>query len=221
MLICAEAWEKMKIIKLFSIGFALVFAGTLFAQTRIYLNDVEITGLKGQKFENCTVELDGAGDIKIIAPQYKIKTEETSASKPEETPIKAKTEEPPPAAPKAGGKRYYLVTSFSEGARADFDLDIFINGKFYKRILSHDPRVAEDITGLLKDGVENKFTISAVKNVPAGAPISTPDSFVLLVVGEASVSGDEVTIDKPLVNFRLTGAQSGTIHRSFNIKTTK
>ncbi|GAB4298794.1 MAG: hypothetical protein Kow0090_14290 [Myxococcota bacterium] len=212
----------MRIIKTLILLIATLLASAGYAQnSKIYLNGVEITGISNQKFENVTVELDNHGNILIIAPQYRVKSREevappTSASQSDPSTLSQKSSPSAATNQNPPGKRFYLVTYFSPESRADFDVDIFVNGKFYKRILSQDDQVIEEISSLMSKG-ENKIAISATKNVVAGAPLSTPDSFLQIIIGEAKMQGNQVIIEKPYVNYRLTGAQSGTIHKNFTV----
>ena len=212
----------MKIIKIISIVMSLAIAGYCLAEvSKIFLNGVDISGLKNQTFQNATVKLDSNGNVIIVAPQYRVKGQKNSTSQSSVKPRSRARAIPQKTVTQSGiptggstSKRYYLVTSFSVESRADFDIDLFFNGKFYKRILSQDDQIIEEVTNLLIAG-ENKITMSATKNVVSGAPISTPESYLQVIVGEARMQNNQVVIERPVVNYRLTGAQSGTFHKTF------
>src|SRR5512133_585350 len=45
------------------------------AGASVYLNDVNIDGVTGQRFDNCTVTIDDRGNVRIEAKGYAVKVE--------------------------------------------------------------------------------------------------------------------------------------------------
>ena len=72
----------------------------------VYLNGVNIDGLRSQKFEKCkTVRIDDRGDVYLECPGYQVQQQGTPALAP--APLL------PSAVAAAMTKRYWLVTGTS------------------------------------------------------------------------------------------------------------
>src|SRR5205807_55714 len=95
----------------------------------VFLNGVNIDGLRSQAFEKCkSVKIDDRGDVHLECPGYQVEAQATP---------------PPPvvAAATAGAlgaitKHYFLVTDQSDGAAAQYDVDVFVNSKWVRKVKS-------------------------------------------------------------------------------------
>lgn len=161
---------------------------------RIYFNGTDVSNDRNKRYNNVNVVVDTKGDVYITTP---------TATQPQ--------------ANAAAGmqKRYLLLTQFSQ-VRADYDIDIWINKKFYKRVLAHADQVADDITQLLVPGA-NKIAVQATKTTAYGAIPPPADAFVELLVGEGERSGPQVKMNKVLVSFRRTGDETQTFTKHYEI----
>lgn len=174
---------------------------TTSAQAAVFLNGVNIDGVVNQTFENCTVKIDEKGNILITAKGYEVQAPGTT---------------PPPAPPtpttpafEPVTKQYFLVTDMSTPAHAQFDVDIFINQVWVKRINATDGQVIVDISKHLHKG-KNAIHFTATKNIKEGRKSVSPAHYLKLHVGEGSVSGNNVMIDNPLIEYTRTAAEMGT-----------
>ncbi len=77
--------------------------------TEIFINGANVTGIKDQTIENCTVKIDGEGNIHINAPDVKIVTE---------------TEKPKNA--------YFLAVSVDSPLTSDFTISL--NGRIIGKL---------------------------------------------------------------------------------------
>jgi hypothetical protein len=50
------------------------------SSVKVFVNEVEVTGLTNQEFKNCSVKFDAEGNVNISAPGYKIKRLDSGAS---------------------------------------------------------------------------------------------------------------------------------------------
>ena len=178
----------------------------------VYLNGVNVDGLRSQKFDKCkAVRIDDRGDIHLECPGYQA---ERQAAVP------ASTLSPAPLIPSAVAaamtKRYWLVTEEKDGAAAQYDVDVFLNAKFIRRIKAGEPQVVLEITKYLRPGI-NKVLFAASKR-PGERKSASPASFLKLVVGEGDAGGNTVTIDNPLIESKRTAAETDNVNEEFTIQ---
>ncbi len=113
-----------------------MLAVTLSLVASVFLNGVNIDGLRGQTFEKCkTVRIDERGDVHLDCPAYQV----------EQAPTAAPAQQPPAATGASGAvpasatvpaaltKHYWLVTEQTENGAAQYDMDIWINSKWLGR----------------------------------------------------------------------------------------
>lgn len=170
------------------------------AHAAVFLNGVNIDGVVNQTFENCTVRIDEKGNVLITAKGYEV-----------QAPGAAPPTPPKPATPalEPVTKQYFLVSDMSTPAHAQFDVDIFINQVWVKRINATDDQVIVDISKHLHKG-KNTIHFTATKNIKEGRKSVSPSHYLKLHVGEGSVSGNNVMIDNPLIEYTRTAAEAGT-----------
>jgi hypothetical protein len=180
-----------------------VLLATLLAAT--FLNGVKIDGVRGQSFEKCkSVRIDDKGDVYLDCPGYHV--EDPGAS----IPVAASG-----FASNGLSKHYFLVTEQKDGATAQYDVDVYVNSKWLRRIKSGEEQIVVDITRYLQPG-PNKLLFAATKQ--GGRKSGPPSSFVRVVVGEGESSGAQVLIDNPLVELRRTAAETENVNEEFTIQ---
>lgn len=165
----------------------------------VFLNGVNIDGVVSQTFENCTVKIDEKGNILITAKGYEVQAQ-------------GKTSTPPAPAPPAiepVTRQYYLVTDVSTPALAQYDVDIFINQVWVKRVNATDDQVILELSKHLHKG-KNAVHFTATKNLKEGRKSVAPDHYLKIHIGEGSVSGNNVMLDNPLIEYTRTAAESAT-----------
>jgi len=165
----------------------------------VYLNGVNIDVLRNQTFEKCkTARIDENGDVRLECPGYQI------------DPAKA-------APPTSLTKHYWMVSESQDSAAAQYDVDVFVNWKWVRKIRAGDPQVAVDITRFIKPG-PNKISCAAVKRVDGGRKSQEPESFLKITVGEGEQGPSMVTIDNPLVECKRTAAETGNVNEEFTLQ---
>jgi hypothetical protein len=176
----------------------------------VFLNGVNIDGLRSQSFEKCkSVKIDDRGDLHLDCPGYQV---EAQAAPP--PPVAAATLAGPPA---IITKHYFLVTDQSDGASAQYDVDVFVNSKWIRKVKSSDAQIVLEITRYLQPGA-NKVLFAATKHVEAGRKGSAPTSFVKFIVGEGESGGNNVMIDNPLLELKRTAAETENLNEEFTIQ---
>jgi hypothetical protein len=178
----------------------------------VYLNGVNIDGLRSQKFEKCkAVRIDDRGDVHLECPGYQVEQQPAAASTPAPAPLI------PSAVAAAMSKRYWLVSEEKDGASAQYDVDVFINAKFIRKIRAGEPQVVLEITRYLHPGT-NKVLFAASKRIEAGRKSASPAGFLKLVVGEGNEGGNTVTIDNPLIETKRTAAETENVNEEFTLQ---
>lgn len=182
-----------KIVSLLLVAVGVSIASPA-AAVEVYFNGVRVTGLKSQSFEGCTVRFDAKGNVHVTAKGYTVKT----ADKGDET---------------TGGKKgvlsnhYFLVSAGKKPQMAQYDVDVFVNGKWARKIRSSEEQVVFEITNHLKKG-KNVINFSATKSF-GGKPraATTADVYLRVLVGLGSQGGGTVNITKTLVDFRAPASR--------------
>jgi hypothetical protein len=183
------------------------------AAASVFLNGVNIDGVVNQTFENCTVKIDDKGNVLIIAKGYEVRTNTapvtptvTSSSitpKPSPPPIAATR---PTSSLEQVTKQYFLVSETSTPALAQYDVDVFINHVWIKRIVAAETQLVLDVSKHLRKG-NNTVHFTAKKNLSEGRKSEAAEHSLTLHLGEGSVTGNQVVIDRPLVHYVRTAAE--------------
>jgi len=177
----------------------------------VYLNGVNIDGLRGQKFEKCkAVRIDDRGDVYLDCPGYQVEQPAAAAAPSVPAPLI------PSAVAAAMSKRYWLVSEEKDSASAQYDVDVFVNARFIRKIKAGEPQVVLEITKYLRPGT-NKVLFAATKR-PGERKSASPASFLKLVVGEGDAGGNTVTIDNPLIESKRTAAETENVNEEFTIQ---
>jgi hypothetical protein len=155
----------------------------------IYLNGVRATGLKNQTLQNCTVTFDALGNIQIVAKGYAIKKVEGETGS---------------ANPSGARGKYFLVSTFNRQGFAQYDVDVYLNGKWARKIRNGEGQVIMDISKLLPSG-RVSVLFAATKNLGGKARLSTSSTdYLQVLVGEGTAGGGTVNITRTLAEFKAT-----------------
>jgi hypothetical protein len=176
----------------------------------VYVNGVNVEGLVNQNFTKVNVTIDEKGHVHIDAPGYAVKKVTIAADKPT-------------AAVKEEGlitKKYFVVTEQNVLGRTEYDIDLYINGKFVRTLRSDDEQIVSDITRYFSPG-KNQVLLQARKvQANKEQPKSTrADHFFRVLIGEGSMTADQVTIELPLIKFERTAADQNDVRQEFSVTT--
>jgi hypothetical protein len=165
------------------------------ASASVFLNGVNIDGVTNQTFENCTVTVDEKGNVLITAKGYEIH-QPTAATAPPAPP------KPPPVT-----KHYFLVAETALGD-SQYDVDIFINSVFVKRVLSTDAQLTLDVSKFLTVG-KNTVHFTGVKNLKEGRKSLSAEHALRIHVGEGTQTPETIVLDQVLIEYARTAAEMG------------
>lgn len=209
----------------------------------VYLNGVRIDGVTNQKFEKATVRIDDKGDVYIEAFGYSAVRQVTSAPAapapvvpapapvapvppppaPVVTPAPAAPQPPPPAEPAADAppsltRRYWLVTEQSVPGMTEYDIDLYINSRFIRKLGNNEDQVIMEITRQLQPG-KNTVVLTPHKVVMGERKSYSPQHYFKVIIGEGNEGGGRVMIDNPIVRFQRTAADSKEESGEFTLTT--
>ncbi len=197
---------KTRAILTTAILLSLVVGGVAYARS-VYLNGVRIDAVTGQKFEKCTVTIDANGDIFIDAPGYAAQAKDGARAQPADAVSKGG----------GAGKRFWLVKEENYPGKTQYDIDIYINSQWWKRIRSDDePSMVIELTKNLKPG-PNVLHFAATKKVGDQRLSVSPEVYLRLIVGEGDMGGNNVMIENPLVQYKRTAAETDNFNDEYTI----
>lgn len=177
------------------LGFIALPTAASWAVT-VYLNGVPITGVPNQTFNNCTVTTDASGNVYIDAPAYKV-----------EVPG-GKTVTPPNSGVQAGlepSQRYWLITERTPEL-AEYDIDVFINGKWLRKFLNEEERQVVEISKYFKTGANKVALMARKRKDGADRNSSSPAHYFRIVIGAGKMNGRSIMVTESLVDYRRTAA---------------
>lgn len=183
-----------------------------------FLNGVNIDGLRSQSFEKCrTVKIDDRGDVYLDCPGYEVQQQAPAASAPLIPAPVAAASVAGQAVAGAITKHYWLVSEDAGGGQAQYDMDVFVNARWVRKVKAGEPQIVLEITRYLQPG-PNKVLFAATKHVEAGRKSSSPANFLKITVGEGESGGNTVMIDNPLVECKRTAAETENVNEEFTIQ---
>jgi hypothetical protein len=192
-------------------GLALVTAIALVpgsaSAVNIYLNGVRADGLAGVKIDKCSVQFDPKGNVHLDCPGYAVRAEGGAA-------LPAPVEE---SSAKLS-RRYFLVTEQAQPGATDFDIEVFVNSKFIRRLRNGDDQQVEDITKHLQPG-KNVVMFTAKKKVGEARKSFSPEHYYRVLIGEGAASSDKVVIDDTVITFKRTAAEDKDVSEEFTLTT--
>jgi len=203
-----------------AIAIVAALAGAPFrapASPAITLNGVNIEGVTDQKFENCTVVIDGMGNVDIQAKGYAVRTsEEPPRSKPQQAGSGGGVSLKPgvwsgggvatsPTLPAPKVSRRYFIAVENTPPGPQFDLGIFVNAQWIREVKSNEFSAVLEITKYLRPG-QNKVTLAATKRIVGDRLAYTKDVSLRVVGGEGNIGADHLMIDVPLFETARTAA---------------
>ena len=177
------------------------------AAPAVFLNGVNIDGVTGQTFENCTVTIDEKGNVHIVAKGYEVQASTPTKPKPAHNASAVVPAEPVT-------KRFFLVSEQNVTGMAQYDIDVFINSTWIKRIGADEPQVVLEISKHLHRG-KNSVHFTATKNLKEVRKSMTPAHYVKVHIGEGNMGGNNVMIDNGLLEYTRTAAELQNFDEDF------
>jgi len=199
---------------------------------------------KEVKFEKATVRIDEKGDVYIEVKGFKVVADTLTPPAPVAAPVApvapvapaapppavaAPAPAPPAAVPPAPvapaapeppptlTKRYWMVTSHVPGG-SDYDVDVYVNSKWIRKLRSSEPQVVVEVTGHLTPG-KNIVLMTARKVVTGQQKSYSPQGNFKVIIGEGNMGGANVMIDNPIIRFQPTATDTADVSEEFTLTT--
>ena len=189
-----------KTMKMMFLAVCCLWAAPVFAVS-VSLNGVNVDGITGQRFENCTVVVDDVGNINIVAAGYGVKRGQKDG-----VVAGANVQAVIPGAPPT--RRYWVVSEKPAPGQAQYELRLFVNKKWIRTFFPVESGTSFELTKYLKTG-PNNIRIEADKKIGAkGRASSSPKHYVRLVFGEGHLEGPSVVITRNLLDYRRTALET-------------
>jgi hypothetical protein len=200
----------------FALALFLLPAAALAAP--VYLNGVNIDGLTNQRFEKCSVAIDEKGVVQLSCPGYSVQSQ--AIGKGTTIARSGPTESAPIDTPATGriSKRYWLVTEQNMPGATQYDIDLFVNSKWIRKLRSNEDQIITEITKYLNPG-PNRVLLAAHKNIVGARKSYSPEHLFRITIGEGDVGGDQVMIDNPIVEFKRTAAETDDASQEYTVVT--
>lgn len=184
----------------------------------VYVNGVNVDGLRNQTFENVSVTIDAQGNVQITAPGYRIEVVGQQAAAP--PPYTASVTQAgsgsasvssakAPAAPQVGvgSGRWWLVTE--DNASSGHSIEVWVNGQLVQTVRSGDGQLIIDIGAWLKSGA-NTVTMKSSSVSPGGGTFYA-------YVGSGNNDSGTVVLDKPQIQYGLGSSRTGPYSRDYTL----
>lgn len=188
---------------------ALVVASLPAFAGELFVNGVSVEGITSQSFEKVNVRVDEKGNVWIDAPGYAVKR---VTSAPERDPGVVVRDVP------AMTRKYFVVTEQNPVGMTEYDIDLYINGRFIRSMRSGEEQIVSEVTKFLKPG-KNSVMFQAKKNLAKpDAPKSVSKAHVFrVIIGEGAMGPDQVIIENPVITFTRTASDMNDIAQEFNL----
>lgn len=145
-------------LRLFAFSLLLLPAFA-YADAKVFINGVDITGVKNQSFANVNVSLDSNGNVQITSDKYKIvettpdNNVKPSSSSPAQLVAPPTPEPDTPDTLPNNNNPVFLVAAFNYPGLLGYNIDVYVNGKFVKTITQGDALSTCDISAFTVKGL--------------------------------------------------------------------
>lgn len=184
------------------IGFLVIAlsASAASAQTKIFLNGVDITGVNDQTFEGANVTIDSMGNVLINAPQYKVEVQGESG------------QADPPA---QSDDSYFLVVNNSNPGKVQYELDLYVNSALIKTVKDTQSQVVIEVSDKIVNG-QNTIKIDAKKVMGTSRMSASKNDAIDIMLGKGSEEGNQLKIERQYVSFKVDASQTSDMSEEFS-----
>ncbi|HEX5751529.1 MAG TPA: hypothetical protein VFZ09_35230 [Archangium sp.] len=125
---------------------------------------------------------------------------------------------PVDTAPARITRRYWLVTEQPVVGMAEYDIDLYVNSRWVRKLRSAEDQVITEITHLLQPG-KNTVLMMAHKVASGSRRSESPQHVFKVIIGEGNEGGGNVMIDNPLIRYQRTAAETEDQSEEFTLTT--
>ena len=208
------------------------------AQGGIYINGVRVNGLKNHAFQHCDVKFDAVGNVHITAKGFKIKAIPQTPTPRTLPPTIRRTAPPPPPTPKPlpppvpraqprptprkvpppkarfnPALKYFLVSQNTRPGSVQFDVDVYINRRWVRKVRNRDSQLVFAVNRYLKPG-KNTVHFAATKNYDGKARLSSSAAdYIRIIIGTGTRGGGTVNITESLLEFKASADKTKNFNK--------
>ncbi|AKJ04920.1 hypothetical protein ATI61_10114 [Archangium gephyra] len=125
---------------------------------------------------------------------------------------------PVATAPARITRRYWLVTEQSAVGMSEYDIDLYVNSRWVRKLRNGEDQVIAEITRELQPG-KNTVLLMAHKVASSSRRSESPQHVFKVIIGEGNEGGGNVMIDNPLIRFQRTAAETDNQTEEFTLTT--
>lgn len=203
----------------FKILFITLSALMIMAPKDVQARDIFVNGLNlknvdltNQLFTGCTVKIDAKGNVHIKVPGIELKAKDDASSGSGKKKQAVEDE---------SAKEFYLVSFTNRPGATQYDVEVFINGKFVRRIRSTKKQVTMKVSNLLKKG-KNEIIFVCKKNIGKGGRVSeSPMDYMRVVLGKGFETKGRLVIKTSLAEVKRTAKETKeqiTVKKTLTLK---
>jgi hypothetical protein len=109
-----------------------------------------------------------------------------------------------------------MVTQLSPEGRSGYDVDVYINNIWIRKVQNAEGQVVMEITRLLNPG-KNMVKLAAIKT--RGAPSAPATRGQLsIILGEGVAGGNNVVIDRPIIEYRRQASEDDAFVNEYTLE---
>jgi hypothetical protein len=184
-------------------GLATLAASSPAKGKKVFLNGLDLSQvyLVNQSFKNCTVKIDSKGNVHIKVPGVELKP--SGEVKEKKKPREARK----PDNTTANAKDFYLVSFTNRPGAAQYDVEVYINGKFVRRIRSKARQVTMKVTKYFKKGKNEVMFVCRKKVGSKGRESQSAQDYLRVVIGRGVESKGRLVLKTSEAEVKRTAAE--------------
>ncbi|HYO73773.1 MAG TPA: hypothetical protein VEU33_47680 [Archangium sp.] len=125
---------------------------------------------------------------------------------------------PVDTAPARITRRYWLVTEQSAVGMSEYDIDLYVNSRWVRKLRNGEEQVITELTRELQPG-KNTVLMMARKVAAGSRRSESPQHVFKVIIGEGNEGGGNVMIDNPLIRYQRTAAETEDQSEEFTLIT--
>jgi hypothetical protein len=198
---------RLKLAMFFVLAAGLLTASPAEAK-KVYLNGLDLSEvyLVNQVFKNCTVRIDSKGNVHIKVPGVELKPSGEVKDKKPRKPRKPRKAREDNATVNA--KDFYLVSFTNRPGATQYDIEVFINGKFVRRIRSKAKQVMMKVTKFFKKGKNEVMFVCRKKVGSKGRVSHSAQDYLRVVIGRGIESKGRLVLKTSEAEVKRTAAEN-------------
>lgn len=168
----------------------------------VFLNGVNIDGLRNQSFEKCrAVKIDDNGDLHLDCPAYQVEQAPAQKAQPASHTVSGAAKAVPASASSLS-KHYWLVAEQTPECAALVDVEIFLNASRLRSMKQAESQSGVDITPKVKSG-KNALTVLVSRKAGAAEGTSQAACGRVFIGSGTEAAGSKAVVEDVVRDHKL------------------